>query len=395
MSNNWTTMYEVLHRYRNAVLEHVASALATQFGSAWFEDEIESLFTAKEWQDIESTITESYSALSMPVPEQFQWLGVPHITNIIEKHGRYLIAGARTLQPQPRKRRVSHAARQCQLVRVGRDPVAHPPRDELPLRDLVFFTQVAQRVLEALGLHESASELEDILADADKPRSFPVEAELPPQSTIVGDFVGRQEELQDFAEWVSLDDEPIRIVAGGGGTGKSALAYQIALEQTRLPATRLNFIIWMTAKRRMLSRRGTIVPIEPDIYDDHDVLLTLWKFFHGEGDPDVSTLLELLKETPGLIIADDIDSLSAAGGARAKALLTRDIPYRSRTKVLATARSQPFSFENVTTTLTGFSQTETARFLQARLQRQGMDVTFTPRPNRQDQAGHRRNSPLY
>lgn len=378
MPSNWVTMYDVQLRYRNAAFAHVARTLGDQYGPAWFEDQIVPLFTDREWQELEKNVPERYAkaGLDIPLPERFEWLGVAHLTNIVQKHGRYLIDGARSLQPQPRERKIDSVVTICRQVRAARDPVAHPPIDELSLRDLAFYTVLAQRVLEELGLHESAAELDDVLIENEKPRSIQIPAEIPPPSLIVNDFIGRSDERQVLDEWFGSDDEPVRVIAGGGGTGKSALAYQAALDQTSLSITRLNFIIWMTAKQRRLSG-GKIVPIDADFYDDSDVLNILWAFFGGEGDPDMTTLMELMTDTPGLIVADDIDSLSGEGGERAKALLTRTIPYRTQTKVLATSRRQLFGLENVTMTLSGFSESETGAFVRARYQDQDVPIEFT------------------
>ena len=377
-SSNWVTMYDVQLRYRNAAFAHVAQRLGDQYGPTWFENQIVPLFTDREWQELERDVPERYAkaGLSMPVPERFEWLGVAHLTNIIQKHGRYLIDGARSLQPRPRERRIESVVTLCRQIRAARDPVAHPPMDELSLRDLAFYTMLAQRVLQELGLHERADELDDVLIENEKPRSIQIPAEIPPPSLIVHDFIGRSDERQVLDEWFGSDDEPIRVIAGGGGTGKSALAYQAALDQTRLSVTRLNFIIWMTAKQRQLSG-GNIVPMEADFYADGDVEAMLWEFFGGDGDPEITTLMDLMTNTPGLIIADDIDSLSGEGGERAKALLTRTIPYRTQTKVLVTSRRQLFGLENVTMTLSGFSEAETGAFVRARCQEQDVPVDFT------------------
>ena len=376
MSDNWGIMYDVQRCYRNAALGHVARALAAQYGVGWFENQVKPLFSDGEWKKLEQQVPDRYAGLNIAVPRPFEWLGVAHLTTIVQKHGRYLVDGARTLQPQPRQRRIDHVATQSRRVRDIRDPVAHPPTEDLPLRDLLYFTRLSQLVLDDLGLQADAMELAAILDNAGSPPSTQVEASIPPPSMIVRDFVGRENELQALTEWFSSDDEPIRVIAGGGGTGKSALAYQVAVEQIRLPVTRLNFILWMTAKQRMLSR-GKIVSIEADIYDDGDTLQQLWLFFGGDGDPDLATLLQILNDTPGLIIADDVDSLSGEGGERARALLTREIPYRSRTKVLATSRRQLFGLENMTTTLTGFSQADTGTFVRSRLHEQSVPVEFT------------------
>ena len=380
MPTNWTTMYEVQLRYRNAAFAHVADTLSTHYGSNWFDDQIEPLFTDREWQQLEQNVPDQYAAaaLSMPVPPRFDWLGVAHLTNIVEKHGRYLIEGARSLQPRPRQRRIEAVAVLCRQFRAVRDPLAHPPLDDLSPRDLAYYTRLAQRVLEELGLPEDARQLEEILIEDEKPRSIQLEAAIPPPSTIVRDFIGRADELRTLAEWFSSDDEPVRVIAGIGGTGKSALAYQVALEQTRLPVTRLNFIVWMTAKQRMLLG-GRIFPMEADFYDDAGVLAKLWSFFGGDDEPDQGTLFSFLSETPGLIIADDVDSLSGSGGDRARALLTREIPYKTRTKVLATSRKQLFGLENVTTTLTGFSEAETGTFVRARFEEDDVPLVISNR----------------
>lgn len=166
-------MYEVQLQYRNAAFAHVARVLYEEYGENWFEEQVRGIFTTAEWDSLEANVSERYATagLSIRVPLPYEWLGVSHLGGMIEKHGRHLIAGARSLQPQPRHRRVQSVARLCHQFRAVRDPVAHPPSEELSLRDLAFYTQMAQRVLQELGLDEEVDRLEEILLDAGKPPS--------------------------------------------------------------------------------------------------------------------------------------------------------------------------------------------------------------------------------
>lgn len=367
MGSNWTLLYDALLTYRNACFAHVATTLQAQFGPDWFEAEVRQLFSAREWTELER-VEESYAlaGLSIPVPTHFQRLGVPHLAPIIQKHGRVVIARMED-GAKPGPRRIEAVVKLAKDVRNVRDPAAHPPSDELPTRDLYYYTEVARRVLDALGLETASTQLAEMLSAQGVSSPPAVYLQVPPPSTVVQHFVGREKELEELQGWVGDEHEPVRVIAGGGGTGKSALAYQFAVSLEDRPS-RLNFVLWMSAKRRRLIG-GKVEAIESEIFDDNDVRRVLWSFFGG-GDTEVDqvTLESFLSDTPGLIIADDVDSLDGPGGERAKALFSREIPYRTNTKVLMTSRTQLFGLENVTGTLPGFNEAELAAFLASRME---------------------------
>ena len=393
MRDNWTTMYEVLRQYRNAAFRHIAVTLEREAGSEWFAAAVEPLFGQEEWASLERNVGEQYLRLTIPTPARSEWLGVAHLGTIVEKHGRLLVPEVRGLLPKQRQRVIDDVVSNARLLRAVRDPVSHPPSSdssELPLRDLLYFTTLAQRVLASFGLPDDVAQLDLFLSESGTPPGAEPVTSLPPPSSMVTNFVGREPELRRLREWLADSEEPIHVVAGGGGTGKSALAFQAAATAA---AIRPEFIIWMSAKSRQLVA-GTVVPLEADIYTEVDVVERLWRFFGGDGPAKEAVVMDMLSGTPGVIIADDVDSLVGDGGDRARAMLTRTIPYRTRTRVLVTSRRELFGLENVTTTLAGLLEAETGEFLKSRCDEQGIDIAFT---NDQIRELHRASSgtPLY
>ncbi len=66
------------------------------------------------------------------------------------------------------------------------------------------------------------------------PEREPLEDRLPPSEPIVTDFVGRESELRRLWEWF---DDPISrrwLLAGEGGKGKTALAFEFG-KRIKLP----------------------------------------------------------------------------------------------------------------------------------------------------------------
>jgi hypothetical protein len=90
----------------------------------------------------------------------------------------------------------------------------------------------ARRALIRLKLDNEAAQVNDLMSRlvgrplSANPETEPLEDRLPPSESIVVDFVGRESELQRL--WERFEDPITRrwLLAGEGGKGKSALAFE-------------------------------------------------------------------------------------------------------------------------------------------------------------------------
>lgn len=103
--------------------------------------------------------------------------------------------------------------------------------------------------------------------DLDVPAPHEMLVRLPEKGEIIIDFVGRTEELHILHDRLFKHDLNRWALAGDGGKGKSAIAYQFCTQiKERCPAS-LNAVLWLSAKRHRF-REGNIETIsQPDFCD--------------------------------------------------------------------------------------------------------------------------------
>ncbi len=147
----------------------------------------------------------------------------------------------------------------------------------------------------------------------------PLDDSLPPRESIVVDFVGRQLERDLLWRWF---DDPLRkkyLLAGDGGKGKSALAYQFAVEVKYRAPEPYVIVLCLSAKRRRFAEGKGVSIDQPEFSDllgALDILLQRYGFVE---DMELSVerkrarVLQLANEFPALIVVDDVDSLQGAG----------------------------------------------------------------------------------
>jgi len=205
----------------------------------------------------------------------------------------------------------------------------------------------------------------------------PVQDNLPPKETIAIDFIGRQDELNILDKWFDDRESKLWVIAGFGGTGKTAIAYRFGINiKTKAPRG-YEYILWLSAKRRRFIE-GTIVYIDdPDFIDLESATEKIISAYGFESETLKSLetkklfALELLNELPALVIVDDVDSLEGEA-EDAIAFFTFDVP-KTASKILFTSRRTLFGLTGVTTRIEGFIRGEALDFMRSRAKLLGMD----------------------
>jgi len=195
---------------------------------------------------------------------------------------------------------------------------------------------------------------------------------LPPREQY---FVGRQKELSELWQWMKDGKSFRRALAGDGGKGKTAIAYEFARRIAEASLNPYEFVLWASAKRKQFVSGRSIPIATPDFYDLSSLLN---KLLSDIGFPEDSTLpeeqkrdkvIELLRLFPALVVIDDLDSLDWSSDVDTMEFVTYDLPHAA-CKVLITSRREIPTVH--TTYVGGFTDSDGQAFIRSRLQLAGM-----------------------
>lgn len=207
-----------------------------------------------------------------------------------------------------------------------------------------------------------------------------IEDTLPSRETIAVDFIGRQRELSILEDWFNEPESKIWVLAGDGGKGKTAIAYEFAVQKRNQSPADYHIILWLSAKRRRFVE-GIVVYIDDPDFIDLDTAIDKLLDGYGFGveskkplEEKKQIVIELLTKLPAILIVDDIDSLEGEA-ENAIAFFTQEVT-RTPTKVLLTSRRSLFGYGGVTTQIAGFSRNEGISFGKSRINLFGLN----PRP---------------
>jgi tetratricopeptide (TPR) repeat protein len=401
--DNDSTVYRALRIYRNSFFAYARTRLNETYGGE-LEQEIQSLFK-KEWPDIAKSAIQGSATgvVQRQAIDSLDHLGVNHICVLLEKYWPYLCPGDDPKDEIGRKQRTQLTIWASELAAV-RNPVAHPPTENLPLRDALRYVDTAARLLAVLNLPEAADLREiwgALIAESSSGLVEPpaVLDTLPSREQITQEFVGRFEELAILWRWLAEPDRRVYALVGDGGKGKTTIAFQFA-EQTRavLGDFGLQGVLWLTAKRRRFVEGITTEMPSTDFVDLDSglnwILQALgWdEDIQGPIDHKLGKCRELLNEFPMLIIADDIDSLEAEE-EQAVEFFVHQVP-QTKSKVLITSRRRIFGLGGSTTVISGLSEPDVKELVRRRSVALGLDLAVTDRKARQIQQVTD-GSPLY
>jgi len=198
----------------------------------------------------------------------------------------------------------------------------------------------------------------------------PLDDSLPPRESIVVDFVGRQTELDALWRWF---DDPLRkkyLLAGDGGKGKSALAYQFAVAVKYRAPEPYVIVLWLTAKRKRFAEGKSIEIDQPEFTELEgalDILLQRYGFVEDLAHSvewKRARVLQLANEFPALVVVDDVDSLQGAGEDAIEFFL--DQLSTCKSKILFTSRRVLFGMANITLQVSGLSDKDAEQFILSR-----------------------------
>lgn len=404
IKTNNSICYEAIQRiFRNAIVNHIRISFLREFK----DDHLIKLkrpFKESEWSEIErnAKISRSSCELDAQIKDCFDILSVNHFFNIFDSYSKTLIGNIEDANSKRIKQNILNWLR---IIKNMRDPLSHPSEEDFSFEDSFLLIDSSRRALLALNLIEPARLIKELMAELRGPSGAknierePLEDRLPPRESICIDFVGRRSELERLREWMSDPASRRWALAGDGGKGKTALAYQFGLEIKFKSPEPFQAVIWLSAKKKRFVEGETISIFDPD-FDNLDTALNKILFFFGwsedigkpiESKKDV--VLELLNEFPSLVIVDDIDSLDSENEDAIEYFSTYVI--RTRSKVLFTSRRTIFGMGGSTTTITGLDVKGTGDFIVSRCTLMEIDrVNFNDRTIRKIQEVTD-GSPLY
>lgn len=405
-SDNHVTCYEAIQRiYRNSVVRFLRDKLRTRFPTEW-EIKLRSPFKLEEWETVKKNALAARATgeLGSEVRDDFDLLSVNHFFNLFDSYYDVLFENG-TQGISGGKREKQTLLGWAKTIKVLRDPLSHPSEQDLSREDAFQLLDCARRVLLRLHLVDDAGEIRllmdkvlGVTASVDPPRSL-LEDSLPPRESIVVSFIGRDNELEELRKWFQDPVARRWALAGEGGKGKSALAYNFALEVKQGAPEPYQAVLWLSAKKRRFVEGETVMIETPD-FSDLDSALALLLTHYGwieEVDNPTETkrkrVLELLNEFPALLVVDDIDSLESEN-ENVIEFFSLHVPETS-SKVLFTSRRTIFGMGGSTTHVSGFSSSEAEVFLVSRCRVMELDPALLVKKTVQDIVRITEGSPLF
>jgi hypothetical protein len=405
-----TLVYQAVQRhFRNAVVSHLRSCLKGAFPDTWF-DQLRRPFKEEEWQKIISGVelVKAGGNTNRDYQDEFDYLSVNHFFNIFDCHFKILIPDSELPSDEYLPKLRQDVLAWLREIKSVRDPISHPPEQDLAPLDAWRAVDSARRVLRKLHLEKAASKIADI-ADGllehiyqPSPREMlsPVDDTLPPPEAIVVGFVGRQEELNQLRSWFADPELRRWLLAGDGGKGKSSLAYEFAHEIRAASPPNLSGVFWVSAKKRRFDE-GAVTEVRTPDFSDLDTLLeTLllaygWAEEAGKGlEAKRVSVLGLLDQFPSLVVIDDLDWVEADLEDDIHEFLNVQVP-QTHSKILITSRRQFIGMGKTCTVVKGLGPEEANSFIDSRLALMELPSELFPSEVRQEILEVCEGSPLY
>ena len=386
-----TICFEAMNRdYRNAVVAHVRTALQGAYPNDW-ETRMIAPFK-KEWEATRAAASTSRISgqHEAQLRDEADLLGVNHFYNLFDVHFEVLFQNADGHVEAERKALKQTVLGWAKYIKTMRDSVTgHPGEDDVTEADALMILDIVRRILEALeldaekvrGLWEAVKNGEFIpdVEGAEDDRGLEGSI-LPSREAIAPRFVGRRTELDALRTWLIDDYSRSWFLAGDGGKGKTAIAYQFAASTCDNPPSGLEIVIWLTAKARRFAVGSGIELDDPDFSDIESALDGVLTAY-GEVAVEKKDLgdkrkqcLEYLTLLPALLVLDDVDSLEGIGTEAMNFFLIDAASTPS--KVLFTSRRVAhYGMESRTTQVEGFraGSDEGINFVRTQVNMFGLD----------------------
>ena len=394
LSTNTICFEGICRIYRNAVVNHIRLTLSRIYPSNW-EEKIVVPFR-NEWEDIRraAEIRRNTGELAGALADDAELLGVNHFYNLFECYFDELFPGSKNTPEVSRKQQKQAVLGWSRNIKNLRDPVlGHPVEADVTEEDASMMLDSARRILDPIDSEAAASVAK--LRESIRNRDINLNSEvadyrrqleastLPSRETVAPNFVGRRTELEELTNWLNDPYSRVWLLAGDGGKGKSAIAYEFAIETLENPPSNLEIVIWLSAKARRFVA-GQFVDVEiPDFEDLNSALDWVLRaygapsFEHQDIKDKEEECRNYLSQLPALIILDDVDSLEGQNLESAMSYFLYRTPA-AKSKVLLTSRRVPLGMEH--TQVKGFDlgSSDGIEFVKSRLNMFGLDQEQFP-----------------
>ncbi len=354
---------ERLLEFLDAVHGGIESVLRTKFGEDWLRDGVQRHLAQGYFERAREMLSSPMRVVDMSKSDD-ELFGVEHLWNIVNGNWELFAAafGDKTRtqvyfgEIAELRHNVSHRRQRHLLRRV----------------ELARFLHNCRMLLAALGspLAESFGAVAEAISAGGNPWATSLASSLPPHEEVFDEFIGRPKELRELSEWL-VSDSRQHVVWGYGGAGKSATAYQFALDVRDAVPPGIEGVVWVSAKRREYVD-GAERDRRSDFQDLSSFLAATMKGLYGDLGPqhdlNPSGVVSELNETPVLLIVDDLDSVLE--NDELTSFLLYDL-RATRSKFLFTSRQKLPGIK--TTEIEGFESEELKRFIKTRAKWHGLD----------------------
>lgn len=359
-----TICFEAINMvYRKAVVQHIRVTLKTNHPGDWLE--MLKLPLQSEWPRLQhnAELLRATGEYESKLTDEFDLLGVNHFYVLFEKYFAELFPSPRELTEDDTKQKKQRLLTAAREIKTKRDPaLGHPGDIDISDADAMQMLDNARRILDFID--ESASEelrqsWEKIRFGSTEEDPNPIQTtNLPARETIAPRFVGRRTELESLQNWLKDPYSRVWLLAGDGGKGKTAIAYEFAVSTRDRPPAGFEAVFWLSAKARKFQGGQTISVESPDFWDLDSALTCVLRAYGAieieamNTEEKAKECIEYLQKLPALIVLDDVDSLEG-DGLKAMNFFTLGI-QRTESKFLFTSRRVPFGLEPLVTQVTGF-----------------------------------------
>ena len=251
-----------------------------------YEEKIRAPFE-KEWDQLRLNAHERRQTgeISSEIVDDFDLLSVNHFFNLFDAYYEKLNSPAIVQSDQQHKLSKQTVLQWIKTIKNLRDPLSHPSEQDFSYEDSFVLLDCARRVLLKLNLGDEAGQIKALLDDlSGRPLSMensqePLEGRLPPRESVVNDFIGRKTELDRLWEWFRDPVSRRWALAGEGGKGKSAIAYQFAADVMFSAPKPYQIVLWLSAKKQRFEEGVTKKIVEPDFYDVDSALSAILRYY--------------------------------------------------------------------------------------------------------------------
>ena len=356
---------DLLLEFLDAAHTQVKATLQREFGDDWLVAGVERHLNPGGLARAREMLNSPMAVVDMGKADD-EIYGVEHLANIVS--GNWALFGD-GLGDRDRSR--VYLGEVAEL----RHNVSHRRQHHmLRRRDLLRFVRNAEMLLR--GLQSSEAPKFDSIAAGLEQGGSPWGAELggtlPPATEIVPEFVGREDEIRDLSVWLADNSERQIVIWGYGGSGKSALAYQVARAVRDGAPSNLQAVVWLSAKSREYVE-GETRDRRADFDSVASFAQALWAALY-DAEPSIeqassAAVVRELTSTPSLVVVDDLDSVLDIE-VLANFLLFE--VRRTNSRIIYTSRQRVPGLRTIE--VAGFDDNELASFVRSRSREHELDV---------------------